>query len=69
MSRVTGYLSNGTLSLNQLYSYLSNDANHYLPTEDDLIYLSIGEATEKAKNIDTTMVLKLNLLFFPYKKN
>ena len=46
-----------------MYSYLSNDANHYLPTEDDLIYLSIGEATEKAKNIDTTMVLKLNLLF------
>lgn len=25
MSRVTGYLSNGTLSLNQLYSYLSNE--------------------------------------------
>ena len=46
-----------------MYSYLSNDANHYLPTEDELIYLSIGEATEKAKSIDTTMILKLNLLF------
>ena len=45
-----------------MYSYHSNYGTNFNPSEKDLIYLSLSNSLEKAKIIDTTMILKLNLL-------
>ena len=45
-----------------MYSYHCYNAINFYPTESDLLTLSITEVLEKAKIIDTTMILKLNLV-------
>ena len=45
-----------------MYSYHCYNALNFYPTETDLITFSITEVLEKAKIIDTTMILKLNLI-------
>ena len=45
-----------------MYSYHTNYGTNFNPSEKDLIYLSLSNSLEKAKIIDTTMILKLNLL-------
>ena len=45
-----------------MYSYHSYNALNFNPTADDIIALSVSDSLEKSKLIDTTMILKLNLL-------
>ena len=45
-----------------MYSYHTYYGTTFSSNEKDLIYLSLSDSIEKAKNIDTTMILKLNLL-------